>query len=47
MSIIALITIGVKQATDLALETSTVKKHELALSTNDTISIKMVAVPNQ
>ena len=43
MSIIALITIGVKQATDLALETSTVKKHELALNTNDTISIKMVA----
>lgn len=43
MSIIALITIGVKQATDLALETSTVKKHELALNSNDTISIKMVA----
>lgn len=42
MSIIALITIGVKQATDLALETSSVKKHELALINNDTISIKMV-----
>ncbi len=41
MSIIALITFGVKQATDFALETSTVTKHELPLNTSDTISIKM------
>ncbi len=43
ISIIGLVTIGVKQASEFALDSTVSTKHELVYNTSDTLAIKMVA----
>ena len=43
ISLIGIITIGIKQSTDFALDSTVSTKHELVYNTSDTLAIKMVA----